>query len=79
MSKFQDRIKEEKAKRETFEKLGLNNVMQSAVNDGIIQGIEMTSKMILEYYQKAHIQTMSKKEIEYLLNGYKEIVKKHFA
>ena len=79
MSKFQDRIKEEKAKRETFEKLGLNNVMQSAVNDGIQQGIEMTSKMIIEYYEKAQIQSMSKKEIEYLLDGYKEIVKKHFA
>jgi tagatose-1,6-bisphosphate aldolase non-catalytic subunit AgaZ/GatZ len=79
MSKFKDRIKEEKAKRDTFEKLGLNNVMQSSVNDGIIQGIEMTSKMIIEYYEKSQIQSMSKKEIEYLLDGYKEIVKKHFA
>ena len=59
--------------------MGLNNVMQSAVNDGIQQGIEMTSKMIIEYYEKAQIQSMSKKEIEYLLDGYKEIVKKHFA
>ena len=49
MTKFQDRIKEEKAKRDTFEKLGLNSVMQSAINDGILQGIDFTTKLVLEY------------------------------
>ena len=79
MSKFQDRIKEEKAKRDAFEKLGLNSVMQSAVNDGIQQGIDFTAKLILEYYDKAKVETLNKQQMEHLLELYKEIVKKNFA
>ena len=79
MSKFQDRIKEEKAKRDTFEKLGLNSVMQSAVNDGIQQGINFTAKLILEYYDKAKVETLNKQKMEQLLELYKEMAKKNFA
>jgi tagatose-1,6-bisphosphate aldolase non-catalytic subunit AgaZ/GatZ len=79
MSKFQDRIKEEKAKRDTFEKLGLNSVMQSAVNDGIQQGIDFTAKLILEYYDKAKVETLNKQQMEQLLELYKEMAKKNFA
>tara|TARA_R110002050_G_C8944691_1_gene512879 strand:+ start:1476 stop:1715 length:240 start_codon:yes stop_codon:yes gene_type:complete len=79
MSKFKDRIKEAQAKKETFEKLGLDSVMQSAVNDGILQGIDFATKLILEYYDKSKTETMTKRQMEYLLEGYKEIAKKHFA
>ena len=79
MSTFKDRIKEAQAKKETFEKLGLDSVMQSAVNDGILQGIDFATKLVLEYYDKSKTETMTKRQMQYLLEGYKEMSKKHFA
>tara|TARA_R110002012_G_C11494128_1_gene596507 strand:- start:602 stop:841 length:240 start_codon:yes stop_codon:yes gene_type:complete len=79
MSTFKDRMKEAQAKKETFEKLGLDSVMQSAVNDGILQGIDFATKLVLEYYDKSKTETMTKRQIEYLLEGYKEMAKKHFV
>ena len=79
MSTFKDRMKEAQAKKETFEKLGLDSVMQSAVNDGILQGIDFATKLVLEYYDKSKTETMTKRQMQYLLEGYKEMAKKHFA
>ena len=79
MSTFKDRMKEAQAKKETFEKLGLDSVMQSAVNDGILKGIDFATKLIIEYYERAKVETLTKKQMEELLNSYKEMAKKHFA
>jgi hypothetical protein len=76
---FKDRIKEAQAKKETFEKLGLDSVMQSAVNDGILQGIDFATKLVLEYYDKSKTETMTRRQMQYLLEGYKEMAKKHFV